>query len=208
MQSDTPVDGTLELPRPRTEKRESRLKAHVWAVRAELKQIALWFIGRFPFHVGIRLRAWLLPMFLGHLGADTVIQQGFRVTSPDLVSIGAHCNLGESAFIAGGGGVTVGDWVGFGPDVKIWSVNHRFDDPDTPWLKQGWEYKPVVIEDDVWLAANVFVMPGVTIGHGAIISAGTVVTKSMPAFSIVAGNPGRVVGWRKRPDADAPGDAA
>jgi len=86
----------------------------------------------------------------------------------------------------------------FGPDVKVWSVNHRFDDPDTPWQLQGWEAKEVVIEDDVWLGANVFVMPGVIIHKGAIISAGTVVNKSIPAFALVAGNPGRVVGWRKR----------
>ena len=91
----------------------------------------------------------------------------------------------------------------FGPDVKVWSVNHRFDDPDTPWQLQGWEAKEVVIEDDVWLGANVFVMPGVIIHKGAIISAGTVVNKSIPAFALVAGNPGRVVGWRKRPAAAA-----
>jgi maltose O-acetyltransferase len=170
-----------------------------WALRRELRLAALWLIGGLPLRFGMWVRARLLPRFLGHLGADASIQQGFRVTMPEHVRIGAHCNFGQHTFITGGGGVTIGDWVGFGPDVKVWSVNHRFDDPDTPWQLQGWEYKPVVIEDDVWLGANVFVMPGVTIGRGAIVSAGTVLNKSVPAFAVVAGNPGRVVGWRKRP---------
>jgi acetyltransferase-like isoleucine patch superfamily enzyme len=161
--------------------------------------MVLWILGSVPLQLGVLLRAWLLPRYLERLGTNTIVQHGFRVTAPGRVSIGSNCNIAQSAFIAGGGGVRIGDWVGFGPDVKVWSLNHRFENPDVPWLQQGWEYKPVVIEDDVWLAANVFVMPGVTIGRGAIVSAASVVTKSVPAFAIVAGNPGRVIGWRKRP---------
>jgi maltose O-acetyltransferase len=122
-----------------------------------------------------------------------------RLTSPERVRIGSNCQFNYDVYIAGGGGVTIGDWVGFGPDAKIWSVNHRFDDPDTPWQQQDWDRKPVTIEDDVWIAANVFVMPGVTIGRGAIISAGSIVNKSIPPFAIVSGNPARVVGWRRSP---------
>jgi len=66
----------------------------------------------------------------------------------------------------------------------------------------------VTIEDDVWLGANVFVMPGVTIGKGAIVSAGSVVNKSVPSYAIVVGNPARVIGWRKQPQTGAPGAAA
>lgn len=155
-----------------------------------------------PLTLGVRLRAWLLPSFLLRMGRDTVIQQGMRLVTPEKISIGSHCNFGQGVFLTGGGGIRIGDWVGLGPDAKIWSVNHRFDNPDVPWLSQGWEKKEVVIEDDVWLGANVFVMPGVTIGRGAIVSAGSVVTKSVPPYAIVAGNPGRVAGWRKRPDAE------
>src|SRR5690606_13730549 len=103
-------------------------------------------------------------------------------------------------FINGGGGVTIGEWVGIGPDSKIWSVNHRFEDPETPLLLQGYEKQPVVIEDDVWLGANVFIAPGVTIGRGTIVAAGSVVNKNIPAFALVCGNPGRVIGWRKKPE--------
>ena len=170
-----------------------------WELKSELKIMALWFLGLLPGRLGRSLRAAFMGYFLRKLGRDTVIQQGLRITSPESVSIGSHCNLAQGVFITGGGGVEIGDWVGFGPDVKIWSVNHRFDDPDRPWLLQGWDKKPVRIEDDVWLGAGVFVMPGVTIGKGAIISACAVVGKSVPPYALFAGNPGRVVGWRKQP---------
>lgn len=176
----------------------NRIRQAWWTLRAECSITLLWFICSVPAGIGIRLRARLMPRFLRELGGETEIQAGLRLTNPEKISIGAHCSLAQGVFITGGGGVRIGDWVGLGPDVKIWSVNHRFDDPDRPWLLQGWERKEVVIEDDVWLGAAVFVMPGVTIGRGAIISACAVVSRSIPPYAVVAGNPGRIVGWRKR----------
>lgn len=185
----------------------SRYRQLYWTLRAEVKAFVLWFLGSIPLSSGAWLRCRFMPYFFKNFGDNIEMQSGLRVTNPELISIGSNCNFGQGTFITGGGGVRIGDWVGFGPDVKVWSVNHRFDDPDQPWLLQGWEKKAVVIEDDVWLGANVFVMPGVTIGKGAIISACAVVGKSVPAYAIVMGNPGRVVGWRKQPDAPARADS-
>lgn len=170
-----------------------------WDLRTELKAFAMWFLALLPSTFGARVRSVCMPCFLQHLGRNTVLQTRVRFTKPENIWIGSNCNLAWGAVLTGGGGIRIGDWVGFGPDVKIWSQNHRFDDPDRPWLLQGLTRKPVVIEDDVWLGANVFVMPGVTIGKGAIVSAGSVVSKSVPPYALVAGNPGRVVGWRKQP---------
>jgi maltose O-acetyltransferase len=189
----------------------------LWFLREESKALTLWILCGVPLEAGVRLRRLLLPRFLQRCGSNTTIQRSLRVTNPEKVSIGSHCNLAQGVFITGGGGVRIGDWVGFGPDVKVWSVNHRFEDPDRPWMLQGWDAKPVTIEDDVWLGASVFVMPGVTVGKGAIVSACAVLNKSIPAYAIVAGNPGRIVGWRKRspemqqwvtPDGTADGMAA
>lgn len=174
-----------------------------WNHQWKLKIAAMWFAAGFPWKLGIRLRPLIFRLVLENLGAGVVFQRGIRLICPEYVSIGSHCSIGRGVFITGGGGVTIGDWVGIGPDSKIWSINHRFDDPDRPWLQQGHELKPVVIEDDVWLGANVFVAPGVSIGRGAIISAGAVVTKNIPAYALVGGNPGRVIGWRRRPDTSA-----
>ena len=184
------------------------VKRFWWALRSGLRECALWFLLALPLKLGVWLRARLLRHFVKQLGRHAVVQQGMRLTTPEKISIGSNCNFGQGVFLTGGGGIRIGDWVGMGPDAKVWSVNHRFVDPDVPWLAQGWDYAEVVLEDDVWLGANVFVMPGVTIGKGAIVSAGSVVTKSMPAYSIVVGNPARVVGWRKHPDAAGTGGGA
>lgn len=169
--------------------------------RGRFRRLVLWMVYGIPGPTGCRLRYAVMRRFLKHLGEGSVLERYLQIGRPETVSIGSHCWLAEGTFIGGGGGVTIGDWVGFGPDVKVWSDNHRFDDPDRPWLLQGIDDKPVIIEDDVWLAANVFVAPGVTIGKGAIVSAGAVVNKSIPPYARVAGNPGRIVGWRKRPPA-------
>lgn len=181
-----------------------KLKQLWWQLRAECRALVLWLVCGFPLSTGNWMRSRVMRRFFKRLGKHSVLQAGLKVTNPERISIGDHCNLAQGVFITGGGGVQIGDWVGFGPDVKVWSVNHRFEDPDQPWLLQGWEMKSVTIEDDVWLGANVFVMPGVTIGRGAVVSAGAVVNKSVPPYSLVAGNPARVVGWRKRPAGMAP----
>jgi acetyltransferase-like isoleucine patch superfamily enzyme len=82
-------------------------------------------------------------------------------------------------------------------------VTHKYENADVPWLTQGWDYKEVLVEEDAWIGANAFVMPGVTIGKGAIVSAGTILSKSIPPYSIAAGNPGRVIGWRKKEETKA-----
>ena len=81
-----------------------------------------------------------------------------------------------------------------GPDILIYTTNHEFSRTDIPICRQGNENpKPVVIEDDVWIGARVMIMPGVIVRRGCVVGAGTVLTKSFPENSIIAGNPGRVV---------------
>lgn len=81
-----------------------------------------------------------------------------------------------------------------GPYVFIYTQNHNFSRTDISMDQQGWsEEKPVVIEDDVWIGARVTILPGVVIGSGSIIGASAVVTKSVPPYSVVAGNPAKVV---------------
>ena len=174
-------------------------KRFIWTSREDLKEIGFALLSGLPGASGCAVRRMVYRRSLKHLGAGSVLKKGFRTLNPQLISIGANCRFATNVFINGGGGVTIGNWVGIGPDSKVWSVNHRFDDPEQPLLLQGYEKAPVVIEDDVWLGANVFIAPGVTIGRGAIIAAGAVLNKSIPAFALVCGNPGRVIGWRKKP---------
>lgn len=86
-----------------------------------------------------------------------------------------------------------------GPQITIITENHRFDGLEVPMALQGQaESKPVVIEDDVWVGARAIILPGVTIGAHSIVGAGSVVTKDVPPWTVVGGNPARIIKVRGR----------
>jgi galactoside O-acetyltransferase len=105
-------------------------------------------------------------------------------------------HMGRNTTINGIGGVEINKDVMFGPNVSILSGNHHFRERDVPIRLQGVSKAKVTIEEDVWLATNVTVIPGVTIGKGSVIGAGAVVTKNIPPYSIAAGVPACVIGTR------------
>jgi maltose O-acetyltransferase len=94
------------------------------------------------------------------------------------------------------GPLKIGNDVMIGPDVMIFTQNHRNDRLDIPMRLQTDPKRQVVIEDDVWIAARVIVLPGVTIHKGAIVGAGAVVTKDVPEYAVVGGNPAKVIKYR------------
>lgn len=138
------------------------------------------------------LRAWLVTQFVDEAGIDLRIKSNADV-SP-FISIGDRSELGCGCLIYGG--VKIGAGVLMGPDVKIITRNHVFDDPTVGINEQPTVFRPVTIGDDVWISANVVILPGVTVGHGSVIAAGAVVTKDIPPFSIVGGIPAKVIGRR------------
>jgi acetyltransferase-like isoleucine patch superfamily enzyme len=126
--------------------------------------------------------------------------------SYETIHVGNHVSLGvRPTLIATRASIRVGDHVMFGPGVVIRGGNHRFDvvgtyiDQIGDELKRPEDDQGVVIEDDVWVGGGATILHGVTIGRGSVIGAGAVVTKSVPPYSVVAGNPARVI--RERWDA-------
>lgn len=94
-------------------------------------------------------------------------------------------------------GTIIGKNVMMGPFCLIYTFNHQTARTDIPMIQQGYTaIKPVVIEDDVWIGARVTILGGVTVGKGSVLAAGAVVTKNVPEYSIVGGNPARIL--RKR----------
>lgn len=154
--------------------------------------------------VGARLRAAAGRRLLDHAGAGVNIEHGAAFGSGRGIRLGARSGLGVDAEILGP--VHIGDDVMMGPRCTIISANHRFDDLTVPMNRQGWSEvgRPVVIEDDVWIGANVTITAGVRVGHGSVLAAGSVVTKDVPPFSIVGGVPARVLGSRLRTGPPAP----
>ena len=115
--------------------------------------------------------------------------------SPEL-HIGENSGIGIDCEI--NGKVFIGDNVMMGPEVIIYTRNHRYDRVDIPIQLQGYsKAEPVHIGDDVWIGRRAIILPGVTIGNGCVVGAGAVVTKDIPAYSVAVGVPARVVKERK-----------
>ena len=85
-----------------------------------------------------------------------------------------------------------------GPEVVFISYNHEVSDVEVPMRAQGaTDSKPIIVGNDVWIGMRVIVMPGVKIGSHSIVAAGSVVTKDVPEWGIVGGNPAKVIKYRK-----------
>lgn len=112
------------------------------------------------------------------------------------IIIGDRTGIGARAFIAGQGGVTIGNDVITGPNIQVFSENHNFNDSSLTIKEQGVTRQPTVIGNNCWLGGGITILAGVTIGDGCVIAAGSVVTKSVPPNSIVAGIPAKVIKTR------------
>ena len=132
-----------------------------------------------------------------HLGMrleqGAIIWCGARINYPERISIGENSIVGPSTVLLSQGGIRIGRNVNISGFSFILSQEHNVQSP-----RLETTLAEVVIEDYAWLATNVTILPGVTIGRGAVIAAGAVVTKDVPPHAIVGGVPARPIG--KRPE--------
>ena len=145
-----------------------------------------------------RIRVGYYRYVCGSMGKDVRFSEGVVIQNPGGLFIGNNVGINRDVWINAGGRVEIGDDVIIGPKVIIHSANHKFDLLDIPIRLQGWVKAPVVIEEDVWIAGGVIILPGVRIGKGSVIGAGAVVTKDVPPYSIAIGVPAVVRGSRKQ----------
>jgi acetyltransferase-like isoleucine patch superfamily enzyme len=156
------------------------------------------------------------PSDFARLGSGVVLEPGVLVFHPETIElgedvyvghqailkgyfqgrmvIGARSWIGQQAFLHSAGGITVGERVGIGPGVKILTSTHELPaGRDTPIMDGALRFAPVVLEDGCDLGVGAIILPGVTVGKCAQIGAGAVVTESVPAYSVAAGVPARVL---------------
>ncbi len=132
------------------------------------------------------------------LGSRIIKKCGSKVNFEKGATFGYDLEIGDNSGIGINAqlslGIKIGSNVMMAPEVVILTSNHAHDKTDIPMMFQGSKgYKKVIIEDDVWIGQRAIILPGVTLQKGTIVGAGAVVTKTYPAYSIIGGNPARLI---------------
>ena len=141
-----------------------------------------------------KLRGRLAKNIAAYCGENVNLEPNIRFDIA--LEIGDNSGIGEHSEIYGE--VKIGRNVMIGTNCIIYSRNHRFDRVDIPMIEQGFcDVEPVIVGDDVWIGGRVTILPGVHVGKGAILGAGAVVTKDVPEYAIMGGNPAKVIRFRK-----------
>ena len=139
-----------------------------------------------------RTRIDVFPWNKFILGNDSTIEDYSTINNGvGAVIIGDRTRIGMSNVIIGP--VTIGNDIMFAQNIVLSGLNHGYEDIDIPPTKQKTTMAEIVVEDEVWIGANAVVVAGVRIGKHSVIAAGSVVTKNVPPYSIVGGNPAKLL---------------
>lgn len=146
------------------------------------------FVGR-PFRYW---RVFLLRCFGAKIGKRCSIYTNVRVWAPWNLTLGPATVIDRNVYLYTVSPITIGAQVFVSDGAFLCTASHDITRLDRPLT-----HLPITIHDGAWICAQAFVGPGVTVGEGAIVAARAVVTRDVPPWAIVAGNPARIVGWRK-----------
>lgn len=141
---------------------------------------------------GYSWRKWLLTRFGAKIGHWANVMLGVKIRDPRNLEIGNFTSVARGVNFYNAAKVTIGENTVVSANVFFCTATHDHRKVDFPLV-----CKPITVGSGVWLAMNAFILPGVTIGDGAVVGACSVVTKDVDPWTIVAGNPARVVGKRE-----------
>jgi acetyltransferase-like isoleucine patch superfamily enzyme len=150
----------------------------------------MYLLGYIPSHT---IRKKVLRMLGAQIDEPVCLRARFEVRSPQKLSIGANTTIGHGAVLDARAGLTIGSCVNFSSEVMVWTSQHDYRCQDFSVIR-----KSVVIEDYAWLGPRTIVLPGVTIGEGAVVGAGAVVTKNVSPYTVVGGVPAKVIASRPK----------
>lgn len=156
--------------------------------KGSLLYIVCGMIGWLPFHT---LRILLLRILKADISWQVGIYRGFEIRSPWKLKIGRGSVVGHNALLDARMGLIIGNNVNISNEVMIWSLHHDYNDVD--FASTG---NQVIIEDYVWLCSRAVILPGVTIGKGAVVAAGAVVTRNVMPYTVVGGVPAKQIAKR------------
>lgn len=152
-----------------------------------LLQVAMWI----PCHPFRRL---ICIVVMREFHWSSAICRNVELRCPYRISVGENSIINKNCLIDGRyGGIVIGSHVDIAQEVNIWTEQHDYNSPNYDSTGGG-----VIIEDYVWIASRATILPGVTIGQGAVIASCAVVTKDVPPMTVVAGVPARIIGTRDK----------
>lgn len=163
------------------------------------RQMILFILGAIkylPFYSIMKLRNICYRAILKKMGKGSNISDAVTIANPSNVSIGNRCSIHEYSYFAGEGEISIGNFVAIANNCTIISESHNFTDRNVPIKLQGLSPQPVIIGNDVWIGSKVTILGNVQIGDGAIIGAGSVVTKDIPEYAVAVGVPCNVIKYR------------
>jgi len=137
-------------------------------------------------------RRAMLRAFGASIGKHVHIHNSVTIVMPWNLTVGDWSAIGEHVYIYNLGSVTIGEQVSVSYRAHLCAGSHDFTKPDLPLIKPS-----ITIEDSAWVCTDTFVAPGVRIGQGAVAGARAVVTRDVPPWSIVVGNPAKAIGTRQ-----------
>ncbi|WP_218938816.1 acyltransferase [Priestia megaterium] len=141
--------------------------------------------------LGKRFRYYCAKRIAKEIGENCIIEKGCSIGKN--VSLGHYASVGIRCSVQAE--TRIGNHVMMGPECLIYTINHKFNKDEL--IFEGYtKREPVIIEDRVWIGARCIILPGVTVGKGATVGAGAVVTKNVPPYTVVAGNPAKVVKYK------------
>jgi len=151
------------------------------------------FLSCVPGNIGVKLRKVVYTRLMGTCGENLCIYENVKIRNLKNIKAGNDLYINACGIIDAYTKIIIGNNVMIGPNVQLMTVSHCFDNTRIPMQKQDTVYKTITIGNDVWIGAGSIILPGITIGNGCVIGAGSVVTKNVPDFAVVVGNPARIV---------------
>lgn len=144
-----------------------------------------------PYLPSIRLRRAGIRFMGAKITKNVHFHPGFQIRNPKGISIEDGVTIGPNVLLDGRNRITIGKGTVIAYEAIIWTLNHDYND-----VKFRVKGAPVSIGEHCWICSRAIVLPGVTIGDGAIVASGAVVTKDVPPFAIVGGIPAKIIGHR------------
>lgn len=132
----------------------------------------------------------------GSVGCGVILDYGIFIDKPNNVFIGNNVFVGRNVYLIANEKIIVGEFTTIGAGCKLITSNHNYKNSLTPIRLQSDICKPITLVGDIWLGYNVIILPGVTLGKGCIVGAGSVVTKSFDDYSVIVGAPARCISKR------------